>query len=223
MIKIALLILTCALSANSYADTYKWVDEKGVTHYTDQPPPPGATKVEQKKLTNSVIGTTMPYALQQTVKNFPVTVYVNDCGEVCNSARGLLNRRGIPFTEKNPENPKEQSELAALTRGSNAVPVLQVGRSVLRGFEEAQWNTALDEAGYPKTSVLLKQPAKAKPPASRDEKDAKSGAESAGAKAAEAAGAPTGPADIARTDAPQSPSPAETAPVAPASTAPVQQ
>ncbi len=223
MTKIALLVLACALSANCYAETYKWVDEKGVTHYTDQPPPPGARKVEQKKLTDSVIGTTMPYALQQTVKNFPVTFYVNDCGEVCNSARALLNKRGIPFTEKNPDNLKEQSELAALTKGSSAVPVLHVGRSVLRGFEEGQWNTALDEVGYPKTSALSKQPAKPIPPASGD-KNVKPGAESAEAKPAEAGVAPALPADAGQNAAPQSPSPADVAPAAaPATAAPVQQ
>lgn len=214
MIKIALLILACALS-NAYADTYKWVDEKGVTQYTDQPPPPGARKVERKKLTDSVIGTTMPYGLQQTVKNFPVTVFVNDCGPVCDSARGLLNKRGIPFTEKNPQNPKEQSELAALTKGRSEVPVMQVGRSVLHGFEESQWNSALDEVGYPKTSMLSKQPSKPKPPATGDKGiDPKLGAESAGAK----------PAEGAAPAAPQSPAPPDTAPAAsPATPAPVQQ
>jgi len=40
-----LLLLALAAAAASAADVWKWVDEKGVTHYSDQPGP-GATKVE---------------------------------------------------------------------------------------------------------------------------------------------------------------------------------
>ena len=42
-------------------------------------------------------------------------------------------------------------ELKKATGGDEVVPVLQVGRRALRGFEEGQWNAALDNAGYPKT------------------------------------------------------------------------
>lgn len=33
--------LLCLLAFNSYAAMYKWVDEDGVTHYSQQPPPAG--------------------------------------------------------------------------------------------------------------------------------------------------------------------------------------
>lgn len=33
--------LLCLFAFNVYAAMYKWVDEDGVTHYTQQPPPPG--------------------------------------------------------------------------------------------------------------------------------------------------------------------------------------
>jgi len=41
----ALLVLACGSAA---AALFKWVDEKGVTHYTEEPPPPDrkATKIE---------------------------------------------------------------------------------------------------------------------------------------------------------------------------------
>jgi hypothetical protein len=44
-----LAALALAGCACAWADTYKWVDEKGVTHYSESPPPDGkSTKVEIK-------------------------------------------------------------------------------------------------------------------------------------------------------------------------------
>lgn len=166
----ALLILACSLSTVAYADTYKWVDEKGATHYTDKPPPPNAKKVERKKLQESVIDTGTPYSLQQAAKSHPVTLYVSDCGDPCTRGRALLNKRGVPFTEKNPQNPAEQAELSALAGGKAGVPFLRVGEAMVNGFEEEQWNTALDNAGYPKTSMAPRQPTQPKARAAGDDK-----------------------------------------------------
>lgn len=41
----ALIVL---FSTTSNAQIYKWVDENGKTQYTDQRPPPGASRVEQR-------------------------------------------------------------------------------------------------------------------------------------------------------------------------------
>jgi hypothetical protein len=45
MRRTSLLLTLLAFTAVASATVYKWVDEKGVTHYSDQPHP-GATKVE---------------------------------------------------------------------------------------------------------------------------------------------------------------------------------
>lgn len=142
--------------------TYKWVDEHGRVHYSDQPPPPNAKKVEEKKAGANTIETSeLPYALREAVRKHPVTLYTSACGEPCEKARELLKTRGVPYSEKNPEKPELSEELKKLT-GALEVPVLQVGQSkVLKGFEQGQWHRELDAAGYPKTSAL---PAKAEPP-----------------------------------------------------------
>ena len=136
---------------------YKWVDENGKVHYSDQPPPAGAKKIEQKKVGGNVVETNeLPYALRETVNKYPVTLYATDCGEACDKARELLKTRGIPYTEKNPEL-KEASDELEKASGSRRIPVLQVGQGkVLQGFEQSQWDRELDAAGYPKTSVLRK-------------------------------------------------------------------
>ncbi len=79
-----------------------------------------------------------------------MTLYTFACGDVCQSAEALLNRRGVPFTSVNVEEPANAARLQALT-GEMTAPVLQVGdKLVAKGYNEARWTTMLDEAGYPK-------------------------------------------------------------------------
>src|ERR1700745_1710496 len=96
-------ILFAVATAAHAAQFYEWVDEKGVKQYTQQPPPPNVKQVQQKRFGSNVIDTSgQSYSLQQATKNFPITLYVTDCGELCTNARAHLAKRGIPYTEKNP-------------------------------------------------------------------------------------------------------------------------
>jgi len=158
-----LLIMLMSSAALVQAETYKWVDADGTIHYSDQPPPPSARKSERKQLGDKPGDVAMPYVLQQAVKNFPVTIFVYDCGDGCNRARALLAKRGVPHTIKDPLAPGMREELRKATGGDEVVPVLQVGRRVLRGFEEGQWNAALDDAGYPKSALVPVTPVQTKP------------------------------------------------------------
>jgi len=160
-----LLIMLMLTVAPAQAETYKWVDAEGRVHYSDQPPPPSARKSERKQLGDKPGDIAMPYVLQQAVKNFPVTIYVYDCGDGCNRARALLVKRGVPHTSKDPLAPEVRDELKKLTAGQEVAPVLQVGRRILLGFEEARWNAALDDAAYPKTALVTVTPVQTKPAA----------------------------------------------------------
>ena len=158
-----LLAILISIAPLAQAETYKWVDADGTIHYSDQPPPPSARKSERKQLGDKPSEVAMPYVLQQAIKNFPVTLFVYDCGDGCSKARAFLIKRGVPHTIKDPLAPGMREELRKLTGGLEVVPVIQVGRQVLRGFEEGQWNAALDTAGYPKTALVPVTPVQAKP------------------------------------------------------------
>src|SRR6185436_10657542 len=157
------LIVLISLAPLAQAETYKWVDADGKVHYSDQPPPPDARKSERKRLSDKPAEVALPYVLRQAIKNFPVTLFVYDCGDGCTRARDFLVKRGVPHTSKDPTAPGMREELRKVTGGAEVVPVLQVGRRVLRGFEEATWNAALDDAGYPKTALVQITPVQAKP------------------------------------------------------------
>jgi len=159
---VALMLVSGLASA---AQLYKWLDKDGNLHYTDQPPPPEAKTTEQKSFGDKPADGPAYYALQQAVKNFPVTLYTaaGECGEACNKASALLNQRGVPFSEKSARDPAAAEELKALTGGKLMVPVMKVGTQVLSGYEESGWNATLDAAGYPKWAVTPTRPTPKKP------------------------------------------------------------
>ncbi len=146
------LLLLFLLPGTALAGTlYKWVDEKGEVHYSDTPPTK-AKNLQEKDLRPSVIQTTgQPYATRQAVRNFPVTLYVSDCGEPCEQAKKHLTRRAIPFTTRNADDPTVQEEMRKRFGGLQ-VPILLVGESSTKGYEPATWDAALDAAGYPGTT-----------------------------------------------------------------------
>ena len=155
-----LMMLGLAATAHA-AQFYEWVDERGVRQYTQQPPPPNAKQVQQRRFGGNVIETSGPsYSMQQATKNFPVTLYVTDCGELCTSARAHLTKRGIPFTEKNPQRREDSEEFKKLTGGGMEVPLLVVGQlRTLKGYLASDWDAALAQAGYPSTAVPGAKPA----------------------------------------------------------------
>ncbi|MEO8009403.1 MAG: glutaredoxin family protein [Betaproteobacteria bacterium] len=153
---IPVLLLACVAAR---ADFYRWVDAAGEIHYSDQPPPANVKQFEKIKASGGKpADPPLPYVLQVAVKNFPVTLYVSECGDACTSARDLLAKRGIPYTEMDATDAAAQEELKILTGGPVEVPLLKVGREALRGFEEDGWNTSLDAAGYPRTAMIAPRP-----------------------------------------------------------------
>lgn len=141
-------------SFSAAEELYRWVDEKGQVTYSDLPPPPSVDGVQQKRFSDRAGTQQLPYALQLATRNFPVTLYLSDCGNACDQAGKLLQKRGVPFTQKNAKDPQVAEELAKLTGGKLLVPLLTVGTNVVKGFEEGAWQTALDVAGYPKSNML---------------------------------------------------------------------
>ena len=163
----AIVALLGLVTTAHAAQVYEWVDEKGVKQYTQQPPPPHIKNVQQKRLTTSVVETRGPsYSMQQAMKNFPVTLYITDCGDPCKSARAHLARRGIPFAEKNPQKPEETDHFRKLTGGGMEVPLLLIGEQrTLKGYLAAEWDAAFDQAGYPSTAGPQAKPAATAPSA----------------------------------------------------------
>ena len=163
LISFAMLL---AIALPAHAAMYKWVDAQGRVQYSDTPPPAGTKNVEERKVIQNTIATAgAPFAVQEAAKRNPVTLWMHDCGDLCNRARDYLASRGIPHTLRNPARADEQTAWKKASAGENAVPLLVIGASrTLKGFEEPEWSVALDAAGYPRGAPALRP--QAIPPAS---------------------------------------------------------
>lgn len=193
MKRAALLLLLLTASA-AQAQMYKWKDERGVTHFTETPPPASAKKAEVKNYgTGSTGSVDLPSELAEVVRARPVVLYTSaKCGP-CDQARQLLITRGIPYREKTVSSDDDHAALRKA--GSNGeLPMLLVGRSRQLGFEAATWDGILSEAGYPPTKMLpagYSNPAPTpaappRPPSAEDVARAKSDAAKAAAAAEKA-------------------------------------
>jgi glutaredoxin len=148
--------LWLALAGSVHAQ-FKVVGPDGRVTYTDRPPAAASgAQVLTMRRDGSVAapsGTVLPLELRQPVARFPVTLYVSSDCAPCDSGRRLLLARGVPFTERTVT---DDADTEALVRISDArtVPTLTVGKQVLRGFSETDWQSTLDLAAYPRESRL---------------------------------------------------------------------
>jgi glutaredoxin len=150
------LAVALSLSVSLAHAQFKWVDDSGRIGYGDKPPP-GAHDIEAlegvAKGTKTDPLAELPYELQRTVKDFPVTLYVTKDCSGCDKGRALLKQRSVPFSERTILRAEDVLELKRLS-GSDQLPVLQVGSRRLTGFSSAMWTEMLDSAGYPHERLL---------------------------------------------------------------------
>jgi hypothetical protein len=156
-------VLLAGVNASA-VEVYRWVDMSGKVHYGDIPSQESVQVEKMQFGDKQAEDETLPYEARQASKNFPVVLYVSgNCGNICVEARDLLNKRGIPFSER-LLNTKEGIDSFKTLSGGEIVPTISVGKSWIRGFQAEKWNSELDVAGYPRTALPRNPSAKAGPP-----------------------------------------------------------
>lgn len=147
---LVLLGAAAAVCGLAQAQQYRWTDNQGRVHLTDTPPPASARNVRRIEASAAKSeAPPLPFEIARLQKDFPVTLYtMPSCKDLCEQARAVLNRRSVPFSEFQVWNDETKEKLRSAT-GSNQLPVLMVGRSVLLGFEAGLFEKLLDSAGYP--------------------------------------------------------------------------
>ena len=144
------LLLCCALAAQAQG-VQRIVGPDGKVTYTDRATPAAASTAAAPAPANDAGA--LPYALRQAVQRYPVTLYTGDKCNPCNSARELLQKRGVPFAEKTITTPDDAQAFAKLGV-DNSLPLISVGTQRITGFQAAELNRYLDAAGYPGESQL---------------------------------------------------------------------
>jgi glutaredoxin len=148
---VLIALLFCAASAQAQ---YKYVDQAGITTYSDRPPATGDAK--RLNLNNQAVGATdgLPFALKTAAEKYPVTTYSSpDCAP-CDDLRKHLAQRGVPFTDKLIRNPADAKVFKDLGFAQSDFPVLTVGSQKQVGYERGALDRLLDAAGYPRKSLL---------------------------------------------------------------------
>ena len=153
------LLIICLIigATGAAAQTYRWVDANGRTVFSDTPPPrTGAPVAKTEKAAGD---DSLPFAVKKAAEAFPVVLFTTpECADECKNARELLNKRGVPFTERMVVKAEDLAELKQLV-GDAFVPSLRVGKQPARGFEANAYNNLLDLAGYPKVAPYGAKPA----------------------------------------------------------------
>jgi glutaredoxin len=147
-------VATLMLSALPAHALFKVVGPDGKITYSDRAPP-GDTRAVQVNRDGSIAANdvALPFALRQVMAKFPVTLYTASKCEACDMGRALLQRRGIPFSERTA-NTNEDKEVWEKITGGQEAPVMKVGAQVMRGFNATSWEETLDVAGYSRQSQL---------------------------------------------------------------------
>lgn len=151
--------LACALLATAPAAwaQYKVIDANGRVTYTDQPP---AASTQGQPLRSgaapapagpSTAG--LPFELRTATTRYPVTLYSASGCRPCDAGRELLQKRGVPFTEKRVDTPADVRAFQQIS-AERSLPLLTIGSQQLKGLVAADWQGYLDAAGYPRESRL---------------------------------------------------------------------
>lgn len=128
---------------------YKWVDHEGNVSYHDQPPPDGSKYRVEERILKGEKTPSKKVADESDIPRAPVVVYMIPKCLSCDMARTYLQRRKVPFTEKNVEGNRVLIEELKKKAGSLSVPTILVGEKVMQGFLESLLAGELDAAGYP--------------------------------------------------------------------------
>jgi glutaredoxin len=148
------LLLLASLPA---AALYKVVAPDGKVTYTDRPPTDTSAKVAPfgsgARSTPADADIGLPIELRQAAAKYPVTLYTAPNCPPCDSARQLLQQRGVPYTEKTVLTEEDAVAFEGVV-GARTIPGAMIGPQALRGLSPSDWTAYLDAAGYPRESRL---------------------------------------------------------------------
>ncbi len=135
---------------------YRIVGPDGRVTFSDKPPTSSEKATALSPSGRSSDGGAageLPFELREAMNRYPVTLYTGDNCEPCGAARSLLNRRGVPYTERTITTAQDIEALKRLGMEAT-VPTATIGGQRLKGYSEGDWSEYLDAAGYPKSSRL---------------------------------------------------------------------
>ncbi len=132
---IALMLFSYEVSS----EIYKWVDDKGNTHFTDNPPK--NTQVEEVKLKiNTYTSVKITPLLERLGKKGKVVMYTTTRCGYCKKAKAHFVKNKIPHVTYDVEKSRIGKRDYKALRGSS-VPIIIVGKKRMNGFTVARFDS----------------------------------------------------------------------------------
>lgn len=147
-----LILLLLLFAGTASAQIYKWVDENGVTHFSNRPPvaaeskenlelfPPYNSKPQSEPRSKPVTRTGKDVS---PIPGPTVELYTTSWCIYCKKARKFFQIRGISFTEYDIEKDKHAALRKKRLDTKNGVPFAVINGYRVHGYSEAAYEKAL--------------------------------------------------------------------------------
>ena len=139
IIAIALFVMV-TLKTASAATLYRWVDDKGVVHVSENPPE------GKMDVTQTVVGEEAGKGPKEEDKKVfrvrpgEVTIYTTPTCPWCHRTKAWMRDKKIRYKEVDITTDKRGLEEMVRISGQTGVPVIVVGEEVIVGFNEKRLN-----------------------------------------------------------------------------------
>jgi glutaredoxin 3 len=139
IIAMALFIMT-TMNISSAATLYRWVDDQGVVHVSENPPE-GKIAVAQAVVGEGADkGPKVEEKKEFSVRPGEVTIYTTPTCPWCHRTKAWMRDKKIRYREVDVTSDKKGLEEMVRISGQTGVPVIVVGDEVIVGFKESRLN-----------------------------------------------------------------------------------
>jgi len=130
--KLTLIVIMSLLASICHAQIYKWVDANGIQHFSNRPPPDGASAQTVKLPKFKKKHKSLPTEKKKVI--IYSTVW---CG-VCKKAKLYFQQNNIAFKEYDIEK-SFQAKLRFKKLGGKGVPLILIGDQKMIGFSKERF------------------------------------------------------------------------------------
>jgi len=141
-----LVLMLIAFMLYSYAamgGIYKWVDEQGKVHFTDNPPDDVKTEEVELKI-NTYTSVEIKPLVERLGKKDKVVMYSATWCRMCKKAKQHFQMNNIPYVSYDVEKSRIGKMDFKLLRGKS-VPVIIVGSKRMNGFTASKFDRLYEE------------------------------------------------------------------------------
>ena len=143
---IRLVLLTCALMLGGFAvnaEIFKWVDEQGKVHFTDNPPDDITTEEVELRI-NTYTSVEIKPLVERLGKSDKVVMYSATWCRTCKKAKQYFQKNNIPYVSYDVEKNRIGKMDFKLLRGKS-VPIIIIGNKRMNGFSVSKFDRLYED------------------------------------------------------------------------------